>query len=359
MSLAQGAPAGTPWLSIPRPFDPENAISDDDALLRFQQSSASISKTNPMANKTVAVLKAECKTLGLRRTGSKPMLIDRLEQAHRRLERGIPIIDNEVQKTGSIDWYMLQTANGFEGSVARTMRQAIAGPLKGDVEKVFIPLLEGETTVRDNSVMPSYIFVRMRMNKNLYQVVSNMNYVINFVGADYGGRSLNGQMRGSRGFVKPMPLTDEAFENIITLTKQKRGDDGKLLGAFAGAGAAGAAAAVATFEADDMVQVTEGPFKGLQGPVLAAATDADADADADGGAEAEAEAEAEMVRVALSIMGRETAVKLPARHLVRLTAEDVGGRSVADDEAEVAEEQPEDDYGFFAEQEGGEGADSS
>ena len=225
MSLAQGAPAGTPWLSIPRPFDPDDAVSDDDALLRFQQSSVSVSKTNPMANKTVAALKAECKTLGLRRTGSKPMLIDRLEQAHRRLERGIPIIDNEVQKTGTIDWYMLQTANGFEGSVARTMRQAIAGPLKGEVEKVFIPLLEGETTVRDNSVMPSYIFVRMRMNKNLYQVVSNMNYVINFVGADYGRRSMNGQMSGGRGFVKPMPITDEAFENIIKLTKQKRGDD--------------------------------------------------------------------------------------------------------------------------------------
>ena len=100
-----------------------------------------------------------------------------------------------------------------------------------------------------------------------------------------------------------------------------------------------------------MVQVTEGPFKGLQGPVLAADADADAAADA-------AEADAEMVRVALSIMGRETAVKLPARHLVRLTAEDVGGRSVADDEAEEAEEL-EDDYGFFAEQEGGEGSGSS
>ena len=59
MSLAQGAPAGTPWLSIPRPFDPDDAVSDDDALLRFQQSSVSVSKTNPMANKTVAALKAE------------------------------------------------------------------------------------------------------------------------------------------------------------------------------------------------------------------------------------------------------------------------------------------------------------
>ena len=354
MSLAQAAPR----LSTRRPFDPDadDTISDDEALLRFQQSSVSISKTTPMANKTVAALKDECKTLGLRRTGSKPMLIERLEQAHRRLERGLPITDNEVQKTGTIDWYMLQTANGFEGSVARTLRQAIAGPLKGDVEKVFVPLLEGETTVRDNSVMPSYIFVRMRMNKNLYQVVSNMNYVINFVGADYGGRTMNGQMIGSRGFVKPMPLTEEDFANIVRLTKQKRGDDGQLLGAGAAGAEAGAeadaAAAAPSFEEDDMVQVTEGPFKGLQVPVLAA--DADADAAADGGAEADAE----MVRVALSIMGRETAVKLPARHLVRLTAEDVGGRSVADDEAEEGEEL-EDDYGFFAEQEGGEGSGSS
>ena len=354
MSLAQAAPR----LSTRRPFDPDadDTISDDEALLRFQKSSVSISKTTPMANKTVAALKDECKTLGLRRTGSKPMLIERLEQAHRRLERGLPITDNEVQKTGTIDWYMLQTANGFEGSVARTLRQAIAGPLKGDVEKVFVPLLEGETTVRDNSVMPSYIFVRMRMNKNLYQVVSNMNYVINFVGADYGGRTMNGQMIGSRGFVKPMPLTEEDFANIVRLTKQKRGDDGQLLGAGAAGAEAGAeadaAAAAPSFEEDDMVQVTEGPFKGLQGPVLAA------DADADAAADAGAEADAEMVRVALSIMGRETAVELAARHLVRLTAEDVGGRSVADDEAEEAEEL-EDDYGFFAEQEGGEGSGSS
>ena len=127
MSPAQAAPR----LSTRRPFDPDadDTISDDEALLRFQKSSVSISKTTPMANKTVAALKDECKTLGLRRTGSKPMLIERLEQAHRRLERGLPITDNEVQKTGTIDWYMLQTANGFEGSVARTLRQAIAGPL--------------------------------------------------------------------------------------------------------------------------------------------------------------------------------------------------------------------------------------
>ena len=59
MSLAQAAPR----LSTCRPFDPDadDTISDDEALLRFQQSSVSISKTTPMANKTVAALKDDKK----------------------------------------------------------------------------------------------------------------------------------------------------------------------------------------------------------------------------------------------------------------------------------------------------------
>ena len=31
--------------------------------------------------------------------------------------------------------------------------------------------------------MPSYIFVRMRMDKNLWNLISNMQYVVAFVGA--------------------------------------------------------------------------------------------------------------------------------------------------------------------------------
>ena len=158
---------------------------DDDALLKYQQASVSLSRSTPMVNKTVAELKEECRNLGLKKTGSKPMLIERLEKAHNRLDKGIPIRDNEVQRSGKMEWYMLQTANGFEGTVARTLKMAIdAKRLNEDIEKVFVPLLEGETSVRESSVMPSYIFVRMRMNKNLYQFVSNMQYVVNFVGAD-------------------------------------------------------------------------------------------------------------------------------------------------------------------------------
>ena len=41
---------------------------------------------------------------------------------------------------------------------------------------------------------------------------------------------MNGQMVGNRGFVSPMPMTEEDFENIVKLTKQKKGPDGSPAG---------------------------------------------------------------------------------------------------------------------------------
>ena len=48
---------------------------------------------------------------------------------------------------------------------------------------------------RDASVMPSYIFVRMHMSASLHFLISDFQYVISFVGADRGGRSMSGQVR--------------------------------------------------------------------------------------------------------------------------------------------------------------------
>lgn len=44
-------------------------------------------------------------------------------------------------------------------------------------------------------MMPSYIFVRMRMEKELHFLISSLQYVVSFVGADLGGRTLSGQMQ--------------------------------------------------------------------------------------------------------------------------------------------------------------------
>jgi transcription antitermination factor NusG len=61
--------------------------------------------------------------------------------------------------------------------------------------QVFVPILEGETSVRESSVMPSYIFVRMRMSQDLHFLISSLQYVVSFVGSDRGGRSMSGQMQ--------------------------------------------------------------------------------------------------------------------------------------------------------------------
>jgi len=158
--------------------------------------------------------------------------------------------------------------------------------LHDQIEQVFLPILEGETSVRESSVMPSYIFVRMRMNQELHFLISSLQYVVSFVGADRGGRTMSGQMQGNRGFVRPLPMTDEQFQNIVQLTKQSvSSKDG---------------AAEAGFAVDEVLEVLEGPFKGLQGPVLAVGEDG------------------ETLTVALQVMGRDTPVDVPSRHVEKV-----------------------------------------
>merc|ERR1719247_1769877 len=97
------------------------------------------------------------------------------------------------------------------------------------------------------------------MNPRLYFLITQLQYVINFVGADTGGRNAVGTMIGTRGFVRPKPITDAEFERIIGHTR------------VAAARAAEAEAVAAAGPAvDALVEMTEGPFKGLRGPVLAA-----------------------------------------------------------------------------------------
>ena len=153
--------------------------------------------------------------LGQRHTGKKAELIERVQLMQRKRALGLPIHDMQVQQVEESEWYMLQTANGFERAVERTLNLNIAAQgLEDKIERVWVPILEGETSVRDSSVMPSYIFIKMRMDANLHFLITDMQYVINFVGADRGGRSMGGQMAGNRGFVRPMPVTEEAYQKV-------------------------------------------------------------------------------------------------------------------------------------------------
>ena len=261
--------------------DEAMAIAGDNPVLKID------------ANASVAELKEQLKTFGLRTTGSRPQLLERLEQIQRKIKKGLPVSEQEVLPSNELRWYMVQTANGFERAVERTIGQVIdAQNMQDDIEKVFVPVTEGESSVRDASVMPSYIFVKMRMDKDLHQLVTSFQYVVNFVGNDRGGTSFSGQPDGTRGFVRPMPLTQAAFEEIVACTKR--------VPSSVEGGADPAAPAAPRFEVDQMVQVNGGSFKGLQGPVL---TTSD---------------EEESVTLLLRVMGRDTPVELPMKLLAPL-----------------------------------------
>ena len=79
----------------------------------------------PLANMTVAALQAELKLLGLRSTGRKADLIERIENARRKKAAGVPVHALEVHQDRELKWYMVQTANGFEKTVSTTIRQSV------------------------------------------------------------------------------------------------------------------------------------------------------------------------------------------------------------------------------------------
>ena len=95
---------------------------------------------------------------------------------------------------------------------------------------------------------------------------------------------MSGQMVGNRGFVRPMPITDEAFEKILELTRQHPTADDST---------EEVADEEPRVNVDDVVIVRDGPFKGMEGPVL------------------EVDAAAETLTLALTVMGRDTAVTVP------------------------------------------------
>jgi hypothetical protein len=110
----------------------------------------------PAVNLTVSELQAQLKQLGQRATGTKAQLIERVQLMQRKRALGLPIHDMQVQREEDMRWYMLQTANGFEGAVERNINMMIkAQRLASKIKRVWVPMLEGGTSVRPSAALPS------------------------------------------------------------------------------------------------------------------------------------------------------------------------------------------------------------
>ncbi len=158
-------------------------------------------------------------------------------------------------------WYVVHTYSGYENKVADSIVNAVENRQLHDlIHEVKIPT-EKVTEIKDNQkkeverkLFPSYVLVKMIMTDDSWYVVRNIRGVTGFVGP------------GS----KPVPLTDAEVARFGVETRE----------------------VVVNYAKGDSVMVAEGPMEGFIGIV----DDIDTDK--------------QLVRVRVSMMGKEVPVEL-------------------------------------------------
>ena len=109
------------------------------------------------------------------------------------------------------NWYIVQTFSGFEQKIAETLKNTIEKKQLSDkIEDVLVPMHEitevkrGKRVQRKIKYFPSYILVRMEMNKELYHIIKNIQKVTGFLGA-----------RGN-----PVPVSEKEIDKIMGRIKE-------------------------------------------------------------------------------------------------------------------------------------------
>ena len=164
-------------------------------------------------------------------------------------------------------WYIIHTFSGFEQKVAETLKDTIKTKLLSDkIEEVLVPTHEvtvvkkGKRVQRKKKYFPSYVLVKMEMNKDLYHMIKNINKVTGFL--------------GTTGI--PAPVPEKEINKIMGRIKE-----GTL-----------APKTLITFDIGEQVKVCEGPFASFSGLVE------------------EVDEEKSRLKVSVSIFGRPTPIDL-------------------------------------------------
>ena len=165
------------------------------------------------------------------------------------------------------NWYIVQTFSGFEQKVAGTLKETIQSKnLDDKITEVLVPMHEvtlvqkGKRVQRKKKYFPSYVLVKMEMNKELYHMIKNIQKVTGFLGTTGN----------------PVPVSDKEIEKILGNIKE-----GSL-----------APEPSLTFDIGEQVKVCEGPFASFSGLVE------------------EVDEEKSKLKVSVSIFGRPTPIEL-------------------------------------------------
>ena len=165
------------------------------------------------------------------------------------------------------NWYIVQTFSGFEQKVADTLKETIKKKkLEEKITDVLVPIHEvtevkrGKKVQRKKKYFPSYVLVKMEMDKELYHMIKNIQKVTGFLGS-----------AGS-----PARVSDAEIDKILGNIKE-----GSLVPEPS-----------VSFDVGEQVKVCEGPFASFTGLVE------------------EVDEEKLRLKVSVSIFGRPTPVEL-------------------------------------------------
>ncbi len=165
------------------------------------------------------------------------------------------------------NWYIVQTFSGFEHKVSEVLKETIKiKELDNKITDVLVPVHEitevkrGKRVQRKKKYFPSYVLVKMEMNKELYHMIKNIQKVTGFLGA-----------AGA-----PARVSDKEIDKILGNIKE-----GSLV-----------PEPIISFEIGEQVKVCEGPFASFTGLVE------------------EVDEEKSRLKVSVSIFGRPTPIEL-------------------------------------------------
>jgi transcriptional antiterminator NusG len=164
-------------------------------------------------------------------------------------------------------WYIAQTFSGFEQKAADTLKDIVSKQgLNDKIEDILVPTHEvtevkrGKRLQRKKKYFPSYMLIKMEMNKELYHMIKNIQKVTGFL--------------GTAGL--PTPVSEKEIDKIMGSI-----NEGTLV-----------PTTQISFDIGEQVKVCEGPFASFSGLVE------------------EVDEEKSRLKVSVSIFGRPTPIDL-------------------------------------------------
>ena len=165
------------------------------------------------------------------------------------------------------NWYIIQTFSGFEKKVSETLNDIIKKKeLSEKIEDVLVPIHEvtevkrGKRVQRKKKYFPSYVLVKMEMDKELYHIINGIQKVTGFLGT-----------KGT-----PVPVSEKEIDKIMG-----RIQEGTMV-----------PKTQVSFDIGEQVRVCEGPFASFSGLVE------------------EVDEDKARLKVSVSIFGRPTPIDL-------------------------------------------------